>query len=201
MKRIKKIRNVRLLWTLLLLTGLIHACDDAFEQPFNMRVPAEESGLIGLWEGVSIRKDFARILTDERGNNLIDDRGRPIWKDTTLTLTAQNGYSEYIHFMSSGGIDTFIASGTLEGIESNQPAGLPNMPLLQGRWGVMRTINPEKELEDVSSILLYNPVEPHVPNGSMNWTIKSLAQTELTIQYSYGAASYDTLFTKSFRKR
>lgn len=193
--------NFRLGWGFLFALIFLYACTDDFEQPFNQRIPAGETGLIGLWEVVSVRKDFSKIVLDEFGNAMIDDKNRTIWTDTTLTLTAQQGYSEFIQFESSGGVETFMASASLEGIESGEPDALPNMPLLCGQWSVFRTINPEKEMGDVSSILLYNPDDMHNTMGSLVWTIQSQSATELSIQYSFGAASYDTLFTKSFHKR
>lgn len=193
--------SLRQLWVPLLVLIMVVACTDDFEQPFNQRIPAQESGLVGLWEVVSVRKDFARVVLDEVGNVRIDDKNRTIWTDTTLTITAQHGYSEFIQFDSSGGVETFMASATLEGLETGEPAALPNMPLMQGQWSVFRTINPGKEMADVSSILLYNPTDMHNAMGSLVWTIQTQSPTELSIQYSFGAASYDTLFTKSFRKR
>lgn len=193
--------SIRRLWVPIVVLIFVVACTDEFEQPYNERIPAEESDLIGLWEIISVQKDFAKTILDEYGNSIVDDKNRTVWKDTTVTITAQNGYSEFIQFQSASGSDTFIASASLEGIEAVAPVSMPNMPLLQGNWSMTRTINPEKEMDDVSSILLYNPNDPHNSMGSMVWTIKSQTPSEFTIQYSFGVSSYDTLFTKSFRKR
>jgi hypothetical protein len=193
--------SIRRLWVPIVALIIVFACTDEFEQPYNERIPADQTGLIGLWEVVSVQKDFARTLLDENGNSIVDDKNRTVWKDTTVTVTPQNGYTEFIQFQSTAGSDTFIASASLEGIEAVAPVSMPNMPLLQGKWSMTRTINPEKEMEDVSSILLYNPNDPHNSMGSMVWTIRSQTPSEFTIQYSFGVASYDTLFTKSFRKR
>lgn len=179
------------------------ACEDEFQQPFNQVIPSDQSNLIGLWEGNSIRKDFAKNVQDEFGNNVVDDKNRTLWQDTTVFISREDGYSEFLYFESTNGIDAFRFSraDSLDSAGVVVPQLIPNMPFMQGQWAVIRTIDPEKDKMDVTSITFYDPAVTHNPLGSMVWTIKSQDQNELVVEYSFGSPSYDTLFVKTFRRR
>jgi hypothetical protein len=177
------------------------ACEDEPDQPFNVIIPAQESGLIGLWEGVSLEKRFAVTVLDELGQVVNDSKNRPVWRDSTQLRTKETGYTEYVQFLSDNNMNTFSASRnhTLNDGKLLHST-LPNMPLITGHWVALRTINPSGKLADVTSVNLYNPVDRHNPLASMIWTIKSVTADQLVIEYTFGPQTYDTLFVKTFRK-
>lgn len=203
--KIMKIRNSKLFFILVSLFFAFAACEDEFELPYNQNIEAEESGLPGLWEAVSVQKEFAKTLQDEFGNTINDDKNRPLWKDTTVVITAsESEYTEFIQFNANGGINTFTANDadTLDPDGNLLPANeLLNMPLTSGEWTALITIDPSGQNDDVKSVNLYDPQNMHNPLSSIVWTLKKVDDQELVVEYSFGETSYDTLFMKTFRKR
>jgi hypothetical protein len=188
--------------TILVLLMVCFSCQDENLLPYNQVIPAEQSGLVGLWEGVSLTREFAYTKKDALGNVVNDDKNRPIWIDSTTVTTAAQGYSEYIQFVYQSNIQSFAVNRR----DTINPEGvlvagtIPSMPVLSGHWAMLKTIDPSGQLEEITSVNLFNPVEKHNPQSSILWTIKSVTPTELVVEYSFGATTYDTLFVKSFRK-
>ena len=180
------------------------ACVEEYEPPFNEVIPAEQSGLLGLWEGESLTKMFAKNILDSLGNVINDDKNRPIWLDTTSVKTRPEGFSEFIEFYISDNTNMFAAA-PIDSISDETghlvSQELPNMPITYGNWVALNTINPSGTIEDIRSVNLFDPQDRHNPLASMVWTIKSVTTDELIIEYSYGSSSYDTLFVKTFHKR
>jgi hypothetical protein len=179
------------------------ACEDETEQPYNEVIPANQSGLPGLWEGVSLRKEFAKNIYDDQGQVINDDKNRPIWVDTTVVKTTAEGYNEYLEFFVQDNDNWFISSGN-DSISTETghlvPTEIPNMNVSEGYWVALKTINPSGALDDITSVNFYTPEEKHNPLATMVWSIKSVNPTELVVEYSFGATTYDTLFVKTFRK-
>jgi len=179
------------------------ACEDDIEQPYNEVIQADQSGLPGLWEGVSLRKEFAKHLFDDQGFVINDDKNRPIWVDTTVVKTSAEGYNEYLEFYVQDNQNWFASSGK-DSISTETghlvATEIPNMNLTEGNWVAIKTVNPSGALDDITSVNFYTPDEKHNPLATMVWTIKSVNQTELVVEYSFGATTYDTLFVKTFRK-
>jgi hypothetical protein len=181
----------------------ISACQDEPDQPFSVIIPAQESGLLGLWEGISLEKKFAVTVKDHLGVVINDSKNRPVWKDTIQFRTKENGYAEYIQFLSADNVNTFSSATThtlVEGTDKLLHGNLPNMPVNRGNWVALRTINPSGKMAEVTSVNLYNPLDRHNVLASMIWTIKSVTNDRLVIEYTFGPQTYDTLFVKTFRK-
>lgn len=185
------------------------ACVEEYEPPFNEVIPAEQSGLLGLWEGESLTKMFAKNILDSLGNVINDDKNRPIWLDTTTVKTRNEGFAEFIEFFVRDNTNTFAAA-TTDSISNDSlsiefghlvPGEVPNMPVNHGNWVALNTIDPSGTIEDIRSVNLFDPQDRHLPQASMVWTIKSVTSDELIIEYSYGSSSYDTLFVKTFHKK
>ncbi len=191
-----KTKNIFLFLAALL---IIAACDEEYQQPYNTRIEPSESGLEGRWEGVELTKDFAKQLLDSLGNTVTDEKNRTVWYDTSVTLT-QDKWNEYIEFQILQETDTFTISNNLDSLNSGIETQVLNMPLSTGHWAITRTLDPENESNDVSSLTFYDPKDPHNSLSSIMWTIMEQSPDEITFQYSFGSASYDTLFTKTFQK-
>jgi hypothetical protein len=156
-----------------------------------------------LWEGVSLEKKFAKNLQDSLGNTLNDDKNRPMWVDTIVVKSNTNGYAEFIQFRHAGGESAFTSNRVNEADPDTGnliPGSIPNMPISAGQWAVIKTINPSGEIDDITSVNLFNPIDRHSNFSSMIWTIKSVNTNELIIEYTFGPQLYDTLFVKTFRK-
>lgn len=178
---------------------IMTSCSEEFEQPYSQQISASESGLIGIWEGVRMEKNYAVVELDSLGNTVTDDKGKNVWLPNQEIFT-ENEWNEYIQFQSIGSIDTFSISSDLDSLNSGVLMPVINMPLEQGYWAVINTINPEGEKEDATSINFYDPADPHNSLSSILWTVREQSADEITIQYSFGSTTYDTLFIKTFRK-
>lgn len=188
-------KQLFILVSIALLSG---SCTEDFEQPFNERVSAGESGLVGIWEGFTLQKEYALALKDSLGNTVVDDRNRTVWYDT---LEVIENWNEAIHFTSNAGVDSFAISAHVDSLLSGILLEVGNMPLTHGQWAVVRTINPEGEKPDAESVMFYNPSDPHNSTNSILWTIVSQNADEISLSYSFGSSSYDTLYIKTYRKR
>ena len=201
-----KIINSKIFLFLVTLLFAFTACEDEFDLPYNEVIPPEQSGLPGFWEVVSVQKEFAKTLQDSLGNTINDDKNRPLWRDTTVLVTAsENGYNEFIQFYTAEGINSFAASN-LDSLNTETGNLVPademlNMPVTSGQWTALITIDPSGENEDIQTVSLFDPENTHNPLASVIWTIKKVEDQELVIEYSFGPQSYDTLFIKTFQKR
>ncbi len=189
------IKQMIIIISLILLGG---SCTDQFEQPFSERIPAGDSGIVGIWEGVTLQKEYALALKDSLGNTVVDDRNRTVWYDT---LELIENWNEAIYFSSKAGVDSFAISADADSLLNGVLLEVENMPLTHGRWAVMLTVNPEGEKPDVTSVMFYHPSDPHNSTNSILWTIVGQSADEISLSYSFGSSSYDTLYTKTYRKR
>lgn len=190
--------NTKNIFLFLAALFIIAACEEEYQQPYNIIEPSE-SGLEGRWEGVELTRDFAVQLLDSLGNVVTDEKNRTVWYDTSVTLT-QDKWNEYIEFEILPAADTFTISNSLDSLNAGTITTVLNMPLSTGHWAITRTLDPENESNDVTSLTFYDPEDPHNSLSSIMWTIKEQSPDEITFQYSFGSASYDTLFTKTFQK-
>jgi hypothetical protein len=178
---------------------IIVACEEEYQQPYNIKIEPSESGLEGRWEGVALTRDFAVQLLDSLGNTVTDDKNRTVWNDTSVTVT-QDKWNEYIEFQILPAADTFTISNSLDSLNLGTVTTVLNMPLSTGHWALTKTLDPENESNDVLSLTFYDPEDPHNSLSSILWTITEQSPEEITFQYSFGSSSYDTLFTKTFQK-
>ncbi len=201
-----KILNSKFFLFLFAIIFTFTSCEEEFESPYNEIIPPDQSGLPGFWEAVSMEKEFAKTVKDSLGNTINDDKNRPLWKDTTVVINAaESGYNEFVQFYTEGGVNSFAASN----LDSLNPETgylvpsdqMPNMPVTSGQWTAMMTIDPSGQNENIQTVNLFDPENPHNPLASVIWTIKKVEDQELVVEYSFGETSYDTLFIKTFQKR
>jgi hypothetical protein len=196
---IKKMKNMYKRLLIFILAGsLVWACTEEYQQAYSERVDANQSGIVGTWEGTVLQKEYAKALKDSLGNTVVDDKNRTVWYDTVEVIDA---WTEAILFSSNGGLDSFAISTSMDSLEAGILKDIQNMPMKSGEWAVINTINPEGEKPDVSSVLFYNPNDPHNSKQSILWSIAEQGPDQLKLSYSFGSSTYDTLYIKTFAKR
>jgi len=118
--------------------SLVWACTEEYQQAYSERVDANQSGIVGTWEGTVLQKEYAKALKDSLGNTVVDDKNRTVWYDTVEVIDA---WTEAILFSSNGGLDSFAISTSMDSLEAGILKDIQNMPLKSGEWAVINTIN------------------------------------------------------------
>lgn len=188
----------------LLLIGVFISCDEQPEMPSSIEIPAQESGLIGTWQGVEMVNEFAIPLLDENGEVVLNDKLEEMSTDTVVRYTAnatENVWNEVLSFRSEAEKDTFDVFSEVAHI------GMPdtmhaarNLDLLSGHWAVIETSDPQGRVDNVTSVMLFDPELPHNPNNSFALAVKEVTGEKLVLQYGYGESLNDTLVTKTYEK-
>ncbi len=191
------------IFILLLISMLATACEEQPEMPSSVQITAQESGLVGTWQGVELTNQFAIPLLDENGEVVLNDKLEEMSTDTLVRYTAGgsgNVWNEVLSLRSVGGVDTFDIFQAAEFIGTDSMMTARNLDLVQGHWAVIKTTNPEGMVDDVTSLMIFDPNLPHNPNNSFSLAVKEVTGGQLVLQYGYGESLNDSLITKTYEK-
>lgn len=180
------------------------ACEEQPEMPSSVQIPAGESGLLGTWRGVELTNEYAIPLLDENGEVVLNDKLEEMSTDTMVRYTSSGTgkvWNEVLSLRSIAGTDTFDVFENLADVGlGDSLLGAYNLDLLRGHWAVIRTSDPEGMIDDVTSLMIYDPHQPHNPNNSFTLAVKELTNDKLVLQYGYGESLIDSLITKTYEK-
>ena len=191
------------IFILLIISIFATACEEQPEMPSSVQISAQESGLIGTWRGVEMTNEFAIPLLDENGEVVLNDKLEEMSTDTLVKYTASgsdNVWNEVLSLRSVAGIDTFDVFKATEFVGTDSMMVAKNLDMVQGHWAVIKTTDPEGMVDDVTSLMIFDPHLPHNPNNSFSLAVKEVTGNQLVLQYGYGESLNDSLITKTYEK-
>jgi hypothetical protein len=191
------------IFILLIISIFATACEEQPEKPSSVQISAQESGLIGTWRGVEMTNEFAIPLLNENGEVVLNDKLEEMSTDTLVKYTAsasENVWNEVLSLRSVAGVDTFDVFKEMEFVGTDSMMAARNLDLVQGHWAVIKTTDPEGMVDDVTSLMIFDPHLPHNPNNSFSLAVKEVTGNQLVLQYGYGESLNDSLITKTYEK-